>query len=139
MMQVRPVGMSVHDLRVAVGVAVPHLGSEARVLVKVMAVVVPVAVDVLDLGVRVKVSMLTQDERRDRSDQQHADHRLTQSEGFAQQDERERRAEERSRGEDALSARSAELMGGGDVEPDGSWTGRGRFGTSAPRRASPSS
>ena len=56
MMQVRPVRMSVLEPCVAVGVAVPHLANEARMLVEVMAVVVTVAVEMLEFGVCVEVS-----------------------------------------------------------------------------------
>ena len=64
MMQIRPVGVAVHEPRVAVGMAVASGGSETRVLVEMMAVVVAVAVHVLELGV-VKVIVLTRHQRRD--------------------------------------------------------------------------
>jgi hypothetical protein len=86
-MQVRPVRISVHDLCVAVGVAVPHLRSEARMLVEVLAIVVAVAVDMLELGMCVGVSMLTPHERRHRGDQQRAGRSLRQPERFAQEGE----------------------------------------------------
>ena len=84
MMDVRPVGVGVHEPPVGVGVAVPDGWVDTRVLVEVVAVVVSVAVNVLRRLVDVLVSVLAPEERPNRRPEQDAGSRMGQPEGLAQ-------------------------------------------------------
>lgn len=121
---VRPVGVGVHEAVVDVGVAVSGGRGEARVLVEVVAVVVAVAVDVLRRLVDVLVGVLAPEERRDRGGEQDAGSRVLRSEALAQQREGEHRAHEGGGREDALGAGGADLVSGGDVERDAGTVGQ---------------
>ena len=83
--QVGPMRVGVRQRRVAMPVAVLHLGGEPGMLVGVVSIVVAVGVHVFDVSVDVFVLVLGAHDRRDRRDQQRpADDDAARSEGSNQ-------------------------------------------------------
>ena len=117
-MQVGDVVMGVFQLAVPMEVRVPHTGGQPRMDVIVMAVVVTVAVQVLDRGMGVCVFMPPQEEEHDAQTERPAGGEVPKSEWLVQEDEGERRAEERSARERYLSARRAQVVGRNHVQDD---------------------
>jgi len=68
--QVRPMGMGVRQRLVAVPVRMPRCGGQARVLMVVMAIVMTMAVLVIDGLVRVRVRVALDQEQCDAGDEQ---------------------------------------------------------------------
>ena len=101
--------VGVRQWRVAVPVAVLHLGTEPGVLMRVVAVVVAVCVHVFDLAVDVVVLVLGAHDCRGRRNQQHPARELCDRDRLAEGAPRERSPGER--GDSEASAIAAAIAG----------------------------
>jgi len=116
--QIRPVRVRVHERLVAMPVGVARVRRETRVRVPVMAVVVPMRMDVLERVVDVRVLVSAREQQPHGERQQRRTGRVQRRQRLAEPEPGESRAEEGRAGEASLRAGGPEALRGGDVERD---------------------
>ena len=110
MMEIGPVRMSMHDSLVAMAVRVRSRGSRrlaSRMLVRVVSIIVPMRVLVLERLVLVQVRMALRGEESDAGDEEKPRDQVHEAEGLAEHEGEESDTEEGSSPAKATCARVA--------------------------------